>query len=53
MFESFEEYAQIMNIPETHPYYEAFKMVWRMARSPSFPEEITSESNTYDNPEDE
>jgi hypothetical protein len=36
MFESFDQYAEIMNITRAHPYYEAFQIVWGMARSPSF-----------------
>lgn len=39
MFDSFEEYAAIMKITPDHPYWEAFKIVWDMARSPAFAEE--------------
>jgi hypothetical protein len=48
MFDSFEEYAEIMNIPTSHPYWEAFQMVWRMARSPSFPD--SNEDEVKENP---
>lgn len=43
MFDSFEEYAEIMNITPAHPYYDAFVIVWRMARSPGFADEDTGE----------
>lgn len=35
MFDSFEEYATIMNITKDHPQWEAFKMIWNMARTPN------------------
>ena len=36
MFDSFEEYAEIMDIKKTSTNWEAFKMIWVMARSPAF-----------------
>ncbi len=35
MYDSFEEYAAIMNIKPTHPNWEAFKIIWYMARTPN------------------
>lgn len=35
MFSSFEEYADIMGITPSHPSWEAFKIVWSMARTPA------------------
>jgi hypothetical protein len=35
MFETFEEYATIMEIDSKHPSWEAFKMIWNMARTPA------------------
>lgn len=46
MFKDFEQYAEIMNITKAHPYYEAFEIVWRMARSPAFADEPDTEENT-------
>lgn len=34
MLDSFEEWAEIMKITKDHPNYEAYKMVWDMARLP-------------------
>lgn len=34
MLNSFEEYAEIMKIDRSHPYWDAFNAVWRMARMP-------------------
>ncbi len=35
MFDKFEEYAAIMKITKAHPYWDAFKIVWNMARTPA------------------
>lgn len=45
MFKNFEEYAEIMKITKSHPYWEAFEMIWRMARTPPFAEEPDTEEN--------
>jgi hypothetical protein len=41
MFKTFEEYAKIMKIDKTHPYWDAFETVWRMARTP----QLTADKN--------
>lgn len=36
MFDSFDEYLEYATyIDKNHPYIEAFKMIWDMARTPS------------------
>jgi len=38
MYDSFEDYVNYAPFDDSHPMYEAFEMVWQMARSPSFEE---------------
>ncbi len=33
MYDNFEEYAEIMGITPSHPSWDAFKIVWSMARA--------------------
>lgn len=32
MYDTFEEYAEIMGIKPDHPNWEAYKIIWNMAR---------------------
>lgn len=32
MYETFEEYASILGITPDHPNWEAFKIIWHIAR---------------------
>lgn len=43
LYDTFDEYAEIMNIKDHHPYYDAFVMVWRMARIPASVAEVDDE----------
>lgn len=45
MFDSFHEWAEIMGITPVHPNYEAFIIVWNMARSPA---SLLGDENTED-----
>ena len=36
LYTSFAEYAEIMGIKKTHPNWDAFQLVWNMARTPNF-----------------
>ena len=33
MFDNFEEYASIMGIKPSHPKWDAYKIIWNMARA--------------------
>lgn len=53
MFKSFEEYAEIFTdenkkriITPSHPNWEAFKIIWKMSRTPAFAD---LEEETNDN----
>ena len=32
-FETFEQYAESIRISQSHPHWDAFKAVWKVARS--------------------
>lgn len=39
MFESFDEYAELMGLGKNHPNYEKFSTIWHMARA-KMPKEL-------------
>ena len=39
MFEKMEDWAEIMGFDSSHPQWEAFQVVWNMARAPGFADE--------------
>lgn len=34
MYKNFKEYAEAVGIPNDHQYWEAFRLVWEMSRTP-------------------
>lgn len=46
MYASFEEYAAIIGLTPAHPDYEAYKMIWSMARTPHSVIEALAKNST-------